>query len=115
MTDEKLDALIARAMKRGHRQPGETEAANRVLNTLAATRLPAQRKTMRWWPAPLLDIDLAPSWPRVAAFACVVVVGVAIGLISPDIGLLDNAVVASAAADIDLNMFEPELLTGARP
>ena len=115
MTDEKLDALIARAMKSGHRQPGETEAANRVIQRLAATRLPAQRKSIRWWPAPLLDIDLAPSWPRIAAFACVVALGVAIGLISPDIGILDNAVTVSAAADIDLNMFEPELLTGARP
>jgi hypothetical protein len=115
MTDEKLDALIARAMRRDHSQPGEKDAVAGILKTLAATRLPAQRKSIRWWPAPLLDIDLAPSWPRIAAFACVVALGVAIGLVSPDIGILDNAVTVSAAADIDLNMFEPELLTGARP
>src|SRR5581483_10922682 len=115
MTDEKLDALIARAIKHGHRHPGETEAANRILDALAASPLPAQRRLMRWWPAPLLDIDLSPSWPRVAAFACVMAIGIAVGLISPDIGVFDNAVTVSAAADIDLNMFEPELLTGARP
>ncbi len=115
MKEQKLDALIVRAMGRDRSQPEETKAAARLLATLAAKPLPSQRRLMRWWPAPLLDVDLAPAWPRVAAFACVAVLGLTIGLIGPDIGMFESSVMASAPTDIDLAMFEPELLTGARP
>ena len=114
MTDRKLDALIARAMRRDAAESEDTSAA-RLLAALAAKPLPKQRKLMRWWPAPLLDIDLAPAWPRVAAFACVAALGLAIGLAGPDLGVFEGAAMASAASDIDLGVFEPELLTGARP
>ena len=98
MTDRKLDALIARAMRHDAAESEDTASAVRLLAALAAKPLPKQRKLMRWWPAPLLDIDLAPAWPRVAAFACVAALGLAVGLAGPDLGV-----------------FEPELLTGARP
>lgn len=117
MTDRKLDALIARAMQRdaAESEVASSEAATRLLATLAAKPLPAQRRFLRWWPLPLLDIDLAPAWPRVVAFACAAAFGLAIGLVGPDLGVFESSVAASVTADLDLGVFEPELLTGARP
>src|SRR5688572_17682967 len=112
MTDQKLDALIARAMRHDAVESKETsEAAARVLAALAAKPLPAQRRFMRWWPLPLLDIDLAPAWPRVVGFACVAAIGMAIGLAGPDPGVFESAAMASATTDADLGVFEPEPLT----
>jgi hypothetical protein len=116
MTNQKLDALITRAMQRDAVESEDaSKAAARLLATLAAKPLPAQRKLMRWWPLPLLDIDLAPAWPRVVAFACVAAIGMAIGLVGPDLGVFESAAMASATIDADLGVFEAELLTGARP
>jgi hypothetical protein len=108
MTD-KLDALIAHAMDRD----ASPEAGARILQKLARLPLPPQRG--RWWPASLLAVDLSPAWPRIAALAGAAVLGLTIGLAAPDPGALDRIAVASAATDLDLNLFDPEPLTGARP
>ncbi|MGE3149252.1 MAG: hypothetical protein AB7K04_09310 [Pseudorhodoplanes sp.] len=110
MTDgDKLDALIARAMRGGAEH--DAEAASRVLASLSS--LPPQRR--RWWPAALLAFDLSPAWPRVAALAGAAALGLFIGLAAPDLETFDGAMTtASAASDIDLGMSEPELVTGAR-
>ena len=69
-----LDRLIAAAAL-----PGDGNAA-RVTAALAARPLPPQRRRWLAWPVELLDFDFAPAWPRVAALACVGLIGFMVGL-----------------------------------
>jgi len=93
--------------------------SGRVLRALAGP-LPRQRGWRRFplsWPTALLDFDLAPARLRIAALAGIAALGVALGLLGPDVGTGDSRLgVALAAADVDLaTVFDPEPLTGVRP
>jgi hypothetical protein len=90
-------------------------AAESVLATLAARPLPRQRQRWWAWPAPLLDLDFSPAWPRVAALACVGLLGFAVGLVGLDRVAPTGAATAIADAGLSVVAFEPEPLTGVRP
>jgi hypothetical protein len=110
MSDD-LDAILRRAMT----PHADDAAAERVVQRLAATALPPQKRAFAWWPAVLRDVDLAPAWPRVAALAGAAVLGVSIGLSSYGTRLasdLDLVRVASAD-DTANNVFDFDL--GYRP
>ena len=116
---QRFERLIARQM---NVQPRSLDASTgRVLRALGG-ELPRQRGR-RWsrlaltWPSALLAFDLAPARLRIAALAGVAVLGVALGLLGPDVGSSDSRLgVALAASDVDLAaVFEPEPLTGVRP
>jgi hypothetical protein len=69
-----FDRLITAAS-----MPGDGNAA-RVTATLARRPLPPQRRRWFSWPVELLDFEFAPAWPRVAALACVGLLGFVIGM-----------------------------------
>jgi hypothetical protein len=107
---QQLDRLIARSLSAG----STDAAAGRVLAALARPLPPQRRSLLSWaWPAALLDVDLAPARPRIAALAGVAALGVVLGLFGPDV--TDASVVVASASEPDLTMFEPEPLTGVRP
>ena len=95
--------------------------AARVLASLATSPLPAQRHSLfKSWPAALLNIDFAPAWPRLAALACVTLLGCMIGFFGPGAQFIERSSGAAASmqvADSDAGTiaFEPEPLTGVRP
>ncbi len=113
----RMDEMLTRQFKSGHAEDGRVAA--RVLASIAAKPLPSQRHSMfRSWPNALLTLDFAPAWPRIAALACVALLGCMIGLFGPGAQLFDRSGGAAAmqVADVDATLaFEPEPLTGARP
>jgi hypothetical protein len=119
--EHRLDELIAREL-RAMPQAKDDALAGRILAALEAQPLPRQRRSLlsHWWPAALLDVDLAPAWPRVAALACAGMVGVALGLFGADIGAFEQngaaaASAATAETDVAALVFDPEPVTGVRP
>jgi hypothetical protein len=118
--ERRLDELIAREARAMPEQSKDDALAARVLATLEARPLPQQRRSMlsHWWPTALLDVDLTPAWPRVAALACAGTLGVALGLFGADIGAFDQSGAAAASAaetDVAALVFDPEPVTGVRP
>jgi len=114
---QRFERLLARQMTLPARSLDAS--SGRVLRALAGP-LPRQRGWRRFalsWPTALLDFDLAPARLRIAALAGIAALGVALGLLGPDVGIGDSRQgVALAAADTDLSaVFEPEPLTGVRP
>jgi len=78
----RIDELIARRLQ-ADREAGERSAA-RALSALAAKPLPRQRQSWsRHWPSALLNNDFAPAWPRLAALACVALLGCTVGFSVP--------------------------------
>jgi hypothetical protein len=115
----RLDASLA-ALSAISSARQEAESAARICDAMAAGPLPPQRRgLLSWrWPTLLLDVDLAPAWPRVAALACAAGIGIAIGLFGTDASLLQGrSGAAVAAADIDFTglAFDAEPLTGVTP
>jgi hypothetical protein len=109
----RFDALLAHGMAMSSEVDGEN-----VLAALGSLHLPPQRRSWTAWPTPLLDFDLAPAWPRVAALAAVAALGFVIGLVGLDRRDGSVSTVAAATlADAGLSVvaFEPEPLTGVRP
>jgi len=116
-TDERLERLLERTLKRSASTPLESDAAvARVLIRLSG-RLPRQETPFWRLPAVLLDWQFAPAWPRVTALACCAVLGFFIGMAGLDrsIDPADAALAAGNRADLGTIVFEPEALTGARP
>ena len=119
--ERRLDELIARELRGQAQQSPDEEVAARILARLAVRPLPQQRRSLlsQWWPTALLDVDLTPAWPRVAALAGAGIVGIALGLFGADIAALQQsgAAAASGAAETDLAalFFDPEPVTGVRP
>jgi hypothetical protein len=119
--ERRLDELIARELRAQPQQSPDEEVAARILARLEALPLPQQRRSLlsQWWPTALLDVDLTPAWPRVAALACAGILGIALGLFGADIAALQQsgAAAASGAAETDLAalFFDPEPVTGVRP
>lgn len=109
MNDDPFDAALRRVMT----PRGESEAAQRVLARLQT--LPPQKRTFAWVPVALLDWNLAPAWPRVAALAVAAVLGITVGL--SGLGTLiaaDLDLVQVAAVD-DVNVLDVDSVTGLRP
>jgi hypothetical protein len=120
--ERRLDALLARELRAMPEQAKDDALAGRILAALEAQPLPRQRRSLlsHWWPAALLDVDLAPAWPRVAALACAGTLGVALGLFGADIGAFEQSGAAAASAataetDVAALVFDPEPVTGVRP
>jgi hypothetical protein len=120
--ERRLDELIARELRRQPQQLGDDEVAARILARLEAEPLPQQRRSLlsQWWPTALLDVDLTPAWPRVAALACAGIMGITLGLFGADIAAFEQGGAAAASralAETDLAalVFDPEPVTGAGP
>ncbi len=115
MRARSLDRLIA-----AHVQPADASEA-RVMQAFARP-LPPQGRRPRWtrWPVELLDFDFAPAWPRLAALACVGVLGFLVGFTDLVVPIGSGALPADAAAaagDADIGgvLFGPDPLPEARP
>jgi hypothetical protein len=114
----RFDEFIARHLKasRGTDEP----SAARVVSALAAKPLPRQRHSwFRNWPSALLNNDFAPAWPRLAALACVALLGCTIGFFGPSTRAFQRTgwivAIAQNSDDVSGFAFEPEPLTGAKP
>src|ERR1700757_1392669 len=84
MTDEQFEKLLEKALKRHRRTPpADGAAVERVLKRLSGP-LPRQKQPFWRLPAVLLDWQFAPAWPRMAALACCLAVGFAVGLTGID-------------------------------
>jgi len=117
MTKQSMPELLDAALKRVTQAPPTDPAAvNRVLARLAPP-LPRQKISLWRWPSVLLDWQLAPAWPRVAALAACAVLGFYIGIAGLDrrFDQLDGRFASVSRADLGSIVFEPESLTGARP
>jgi len=112
----RFDQLIVRHLQAD--REGAQESAAHVLAALAVRPLPRQRRGwLRHWPA-LLNSDFAPAWPRIAALACVALIGCTIGFFGPGTRAFQRTVLIVAQnSDLDAvgYAFEAEPLTGARP
>jgi hypothetical protein len=115
----RFDEFITRQQKAARHADEET--AVRVVSKLALRPLPRQRLSwFRGWPSALLNNDFAPAWPRLAALACVALVGCTIGFFGPGTRAFQRTgwiVAAAQNADSDVSglVFESEPLTGAKP
>jgi hypothetical protein len=109
MTDEKLEKLLERTLKRGADAPHDAAAVERIMKRLAGP-LPRQQMPFWRWPTVLLDWQFAPAWPRVAALACCAMLGFFIGMVGVD-RTFDRADAASSLALFD----EGDGVTGVGP
>jgi len=114
----RFDEFIVRHLKTS-RGTDEVSAA-RVVSALAAKPLPRQRHSwFRNWPSALLNNDFAPAWPRLAALACVALLGCTIGFFGPSTRAFQRTgwivAIAQNSDDVSGFAFEPEPLTGAKP
>jgi hypothetical protein len=116
---QRFDRLIARHVSAP--TASLDAAAGRVLRALAG-ELPRQRGRRQRgfalsWPTWLLQFDFAPARLRIAALAGVAALGVALGLVGPDVGSAESRLaVGLSSSEINLAaVFEPEPLTGVRP
>jgi len=113
----RMDEAIGRALAHSTDTQDDT-TAGRVLASLASSPLPRQRQPLlsRFWPTALLDLDLTPAWPRVAALACAGALGIALGLFAVNPSAFETRGSAAAAeTDFAALVFDPEPVTGARP
>src|ERR1700730_6691601 len=113
-----IDQLIVRRLKADGN--ADERSAARVISALAAKPLPRQRHSwFRNWPSALLNNDFAPAWPRLAALACVALLGCTIGFFWPSTRALQRTgwivAIAQNSDDVSGFAFEPEPLTGAKP
>ena len=115
----RVEELISHSLRAD--RVADEQAAERVVSALAMRPLPAQRHSIfRHWPSALLDNDFAPAWPRLAALACVGLIGCTVGFFGPGSRAVQRTgwiVAAAQNSDFDMSgpVFEPEPLTGARP
>ena len=114
----RFDEFIVRHLKTS-RGTNERSAA-RVVSALGLKPLPRQRHSwFRSWPSALLNNDFAPAWPRLAALACVALIGCTVGFFGPSTRAFQRTgwivAVAQNADDVSGFVFEPEPLTGAKP
>jgi hypothetical protein len=102
MTQDRIDQALKQHFAR--------EAADDGARVIAKLRGPLpQQKRPTLWPQFLLDWQLTPAWPRMAALAGCAALGFIVGSATID------HLAAPAHADLTLIAFEPEPLTGLRP
>jgi hypothetical protein len=113
----RIDEILAQHIKM--ERSADDAIATRLLVSLTAKPLPAQRHTLlRNWPTVLLNFDFAPAWPRIATLASAGFVGCMVGFFSPGAQIFEKPRTTSvqmADADPGYLVFEPEPLTGVRP
>jgi hypothetical protein len=114
----RFDEFIVRHLKTNRGTDGVSAA--RVISALALRPLPRQRHSwFRNWPSALLNNDFAPAWPRLAALACVALVGCTVGFFGPSTRAFQRTgwigAIAQNSDDVSGFVFEPEPLTGAKP
>jgi hypothetical protein len=116
-TDNRIDELIVRRLQ-ADRDADERSAA-RALSALALRPLPRQRHSwFRSWPSALFNNDFTPAWPRIAALACVALIGCTVGFFGPGTRAFQRTgwtVSQNSEPDVGGLVFEPEPLTGAKP
>jgi hypothetical protein len=117
MNEEQFEKLLASALKRDRQAAQPDEAAvERILKRLSGP-LPRQKQPFWRLPGVLLDWQFAPAWPRMAALACCLAVGFAVGLTGIDRSF-DTPGAAPAfvgGGGIGSITFEPDPFTGGRP
>jgi hypothetical protein len=114
--NDAFDKFLDGALTRVTRAPMTDDAAvARILKRLSPP-LPRQKRSLWQIPSVLLDWQLAPAWPRVAALACCAAVGFYVGIAGLDrpFDSLGTSGVANSP-DLGVLMFETEPLIGARP
>lgn len=114
--DEFRDSLDAALMRVTKAPPADEAAVARVLKRLSPP-LPRQKIPLWRLAGVLLDWQLAPAWPRVAALACSAALGFYIGIAGLDrpFDRLDAPFASSGTADIGAFAFEADPpLSGAR-
>ncbi|HXX09742.1 MAG TPA: hypothetical protein VEJ43_16935 [Pseudolabrys sp.] len=117
MNDEQFEKLLASALKRDRQASQADElAVERVLKRLSGP-LPRQKQPLWRLPGVLLDWQFAPAWPRMAALACCLAVGFAIGLTGVDRSFEGpgGAPAFVGGGGIGSITFEPDAFTGGRP
>src|ERR1044072_6275989 len=99
MSDDELEAALRRVLT----THPEDLAAKRLIGRLQS--LPPQKRAFAWWPAALMDVSVAPAWPRLAALAAAAVLGISIGLsslgtrVATDLDLVRVATADDASTD----------------
>ena len=116
MTNDEFENSLETALKH-HLQPPPTDdaAVDRVLKRLAGP-LPPQKRSLWRLPSVLLNWDLAPAWPRLAALAGCAALGFFVGIAGFDrpFDQLDSPFTVGNR-DIGSLVSEPDTLTGERP
>ena len=113
----RLNDVLARELSAVPNAAKDDALAAHILEALGSKPLPPQRRSILscWWPTALLDVDLTPAWPRVAALACAGALGIALGLSGVDASLFQTRGSAAAETDLATLVFDPEPVTGMRP
>ena len=114
MTDDRdLEAALGRVMMA--KEP-KADGVARIVRRFES-KLPPQKRPSAWWPAALTDWNFAPAWPRVAALACAVALGITVGLSSLGMRLAANLDLVRVASSDDgaSNAFDVDSVTGIRP
>ena len=117
MNDEQFEKLLASALRRDrHASQPDEAAVERVLKRLSGP-LPRQKQPFWRLPAVLLDWQFAPAWPRMAALACCLAVGLAVGLTGIDRSFEGPGAAPAfvGGGGIGSITFEPDPFTGGRP
>jgi hypothetical protein len=109
--DDALDKTLRRLFAPS---PADGAGALHVLSKFNGA-LPPQKPRFALWPRFLLNPEFAPAWPRVAALACSIALGFAVGLSGIDRQLQGGAYSVASSSDFASAISEPEPLTGLRP
>ena len=113
-SEDKLDRLLTQHFQ-NDAHAGDADAAARVLAKLSGP-LPPQRRSWRHWPEALLNWDLSPAWPRMAALAGCAVLGFVFGIAALSLGGPDGSLSATAGEfQLAATLSDPEPMTGVLP
>jgi hypothetical protein len=116
---QRLERLLAGHLRaepnHGGRAWSEGDTVSRIVTAMEP--LPPQRRgwLASWWPAELLEFDLAPAWSRLAVLAGVASLGFMVGLTDANLPGLRSKPAVVSEGDLSMIVFEPDPLSGMRP
>jgi hypothetical protein len=116
---QRLERLLAGHLRsepnHGGRALSEADTVSRILTAMEP--LPPQRRgwLASWWPAELLEFDLAPAWSRMAVLAGIASLGFMVGLTDASLPGLRFKPAVVSEGDLSMIVFEPDPLSGMRP